>query len=226
MTPAQGQDPPDGFITPEGDFIELSDVDALSNAVAALALSPEETKRVLWGLAKQCQGKGLSRALRAYGEAALAFESEESARAEGFLTLGVFLEREKDLAAAAEVYRRGLSLTHRAPEVLYFLHNNLGFSLNGLARFREAEPLCRAAIDLLPARHNAHKNLGVALEGQGRLEEAAASLLRAIQLYPADPRAGRLLTNLLRKAALEGVDLSSFEVELAETESLQTGPPN
>lgn len=121
------------------------------------------------------------------------------ARADGLLTLGIFLDREKHLPAAAEIYRCRLSLRCRAPEVRYFLSNNLGFCLNELGKYREAEGYCRIALEIDPSRHNAHKNLGVALEGLGRHAEALAYYLSATELFPADPRALQLARGLLTR---------------------------
>lgn len=81
--------------------------------------------------------------------------------------------------------------------IKYFIKNNLGYCLNILERFTEAEALCRDAIIIDPDRHNAHKNLGVSLQAQGKLSDAARSFIRATLLCPADKRALAYLENIM-----------------------------
>lgn len=78
-----------------------------------------------------------------------------------------------------------------------FLHNNRGFCLNRLGRYRDAEKYCRKAIEINGDRHNAYKNLGVALQAQGKYAEAAASFLRAALMFPPDYRSIEHLEELL-----------------------------
>jgi tetratricopeptide (TPR) repeat protein len=66
-----------------------------------------------------------------------------------------------------------------------------------LGRYCEAEEFCRAAIEIDPDRYNAWKNLGVSLQGQGRMGDAALSYCEATDRGPEDPRAFRLLEDLL-----------------------------
>ena len=79
----------------------------------------------------------------------------------------------------------------------YFIHNNLGYSLNQLGRFVEGEQVCRHAIDISTQPPNAHKNLGLALAGQGCQREAAGSFIAATQADASDPRSLRHLEALL-----------------------------
>lgn len=129
----------------------------------------------------------------------LATTEEPEEQAAHLLTLGQLMEQGGDLPAAADFYTRGLALRAGAAGVRYLLHNNLGYCLNQLGRYAEAEPLCRAAIALDPERYNAHKNLGVALEGQGRYAEAAECYVESTRRNPADPRALRHLETMLAR---------------------------
>jgi tetratricopeptide (TPR) repeat protein len=129
----------------------------------------------------------------------LATAEAPAEQATRLLTLGQLLEQSEDLSAAAEVYSRGLALEAGPEEVRYLLCNNLGYCLNQLGRFAEAEPLCLAAIALDPERYNAHKNLGVALEGQGRYVEAARCYVQATRRNPGDPRALHHLETMLAR---------------------------
>lgn len=61
-----------------------------------------------------------------------------------------------------------------------------------------AEKYCRSAIAIDPARHNAFKNIGFAYQGQGKYSEAAEAFIRAVHLGPRDPRALKLLEDLVR----------------------------
>lgn len=113
------------------------------------------------------------------------------------LIRGCLLEREGEFAAAAREYREGLRVCECPGEIGYFLRNNLGYCLNLLGRYREAEESCRKAIALDPERHNAYKNIGVSLAALGELEEAAGNFLRAVEICPSDARALAHLRRLL-----------------------------
>jgi len=66
-----------------------------------------------------------------------------------------------------------------------------------LGRHSEAQEFCQAAIEIDPDRYNAWKNFGISLEKQGKMEDAALSYCEAIDRGPEDPRAFRLLEDLL-----------------------------
>lgn len=159
--------------------------------------SKDEREEVLWQLVVAQSDAGHPEAAVPYAQDLLAGREEPGARAFLLLSLGQLMEQVGDLQGAISYYTDALGLQAGTPEVRYLLHNNLGFCLNQFKRFAEAEALCRAAIDIDPARHNAHKNLGVALEGQGRYAEAAQSYLEAAIRNPADPRAMRHLDTML-----------------------------
>lgn len=106
-------------------------------------------------------------------------------------------EKRGNWLAAIESYNTALAADPQDPLVRYFANNNLGYSLVQIGRFDEAEEYCEAAIAIEPAQYNAHKNLGLALQGQGRCLDAAFSFLEATHLSPGEPRAWRLLEQLL-----------------------------
>ena len=118
-------------------------------------------------------------------------------RAACAVALGGAAEQAGDYAAAVTCYERALTLEPKDPLTAYFGRNNLGFSLNQLGRFVEAEARCRAALALDYQRPNAHKNLGLALAGQGRWREAAESYLEGTRVAPQDGRSCELLEHLL-----------------------------
>lgn len=109
--------------------------------------------------------------------------------ASDFVGWGGHMEQRRDYKNAAICYAEALKLNPTEQYCAYFGHNNLGYSLNQLDRFSEAEPYCRRAIEIWPERYNAHKNLGVSLQGQERLIEAAESFLKAAELVPSETRA-------------------------------------
>ena len=113
------------------------------------------------------------------------------------LTAGRLAEQAGEFAVAASVYRDGLATPTPDAETLYFLNNNLGYSLVQLEEFAEAEGFCREAIAIGPMRHNAHKNLGLSLQGQGEYLSAAECFLRAATLCPENTRAQEHLEDLL-----------------------------
>jgi tetratricopeptide (TPR) repeat protein len=113
------------------------------------------------------------------------------------LRLGQLAEKMDDFEAAVSYYSQAYRLEPAITDVWYFINNNLGYSLNQLGRYEEAEGYCRAAIKIDPKRHNAYKNLGISLQGQGALAEAAANYIQAVRNEASDPRAFLLLRELL-----------------------------
>lgn len=126
-------------------------------------------------------------------------ENDLELKARGLLLMGITAEQKCDFEAAAGYYREALALEPTQNDAWFFIHNNLGFSLNQLGRFEEGEQFCRAAIDICPERPNGHKNLGLALVGQGQFRAAANSFKRAMTVAPRDSRSFALLRELLQQ---------------------------
>jgi tetratricopeptide (TPR) repeat protein len=113
------------------------------------------------------------------------------------LNIGQLMEQLDNYEGAVEYYLQAYSLEPVNPVDWYLIHNNLGYSLNKLSRYSEAERYCRTAIQINPERYNAYKNLGIALEGQEKWLEAASNYILSTRAEPSDPRALQHLENLL-----------------------------
>ena len=120
-----------------------------------------------------------------------------SARDLAWLVLGNMAEQAGDFAKAVAYYERGLQEEPRKRLVLYFMHNNLGYSLSKVGEYQRAEEHCRAAIAVSNDRYNAHKNLGIALEGQGYWFAAALAYVDAVTADDCDARPLIHLENLI-----------------------------
>lgn len=94
------------------------------------------------------------------------------------------------LEDAVAGYRRALSLpTLTVPHVA---HQNLGYALFALKRYREAEQSLRFALNLEaqePQMAMTYVNLGLVLVAEGRKEEAKAAFRQARKLAPNSPSA-------------------------------------
>ena len=112
---------------------------------------------------------------------------------------GHIMEHVEDWEAALLFYMEALELYPQDLYYLYFIHNNIGFTLNQLGRHSEAEPYLRTAIWIDPSRANAFKNLGLSLEGQGRFVDAAWSYISAVRADAADRRALRHLEEMVER---------------------------
>jgi len=135
-------------------------------------------------------------------------------KAKCFLNMGRLMEQMHDFEMAIKYYSTALSLEPINNETWYFIYNNLGFSLNQLQRYAEAESYCRQAIQIEPQRHNAYKNLGVAMEGQSDYFAAAKCFIQSVQTNAADPRALKHLEQLAEKHPTVTVDMVNFESQL------------
>lgn len=162
-----------------------------------VAESTEDPTDALWKLVHFYDRVGRhADALRRLAEL-LARAAEPADRALLLLTMGQSSEKLGNYEGAAGHYEQARALEPADPWVAYFVHNNLGYCMNELGRFAEAERLCRRAIELDSARANAFKNLGIALQGLGRLADAARAFLDATWTTPRDGRAHALLEQLL-----------------------------
>ncbi len=194
------------YILPDGRMVAIDDAEAMFTTLAAKESDPEALKRMLWGLAKECDESGKREGAVAYLEKILTLEEDPNVRADCFLKIGQMNEGKGDFAGAAAAYSRAFALPARRDRTWYFLNNNLGYSLNQAGRHGEAEAYCRAAIAIDAGRYNAHKNLGLSLQGQGRFVEAARCLLDAARAQPDDSRALDHLEDLLARHEEIGKD--------------------
>ncbi len=112
---------------------------------------------------------------------------------------GAYCEKGHDFASAVDFYVVCVRAQKTDTKLIYFSYNNLGFSLNFLQKFSEAERYLREAIFICPKKYNAWKNLGVSLEWQGQYEEAAGAYLKAVHLTRGEPRSQLHLKRILNR---------------------------
>ena len=101
-------------------------------------------------------------------------------------------------------YRRALSLPSLT--VPHVAHQNLGYALYALKRYREAEQSLRFALNLEaqePQMAATYVNLGLVLVAEGRMEEAKAAFRQARKLAP-DSTPARDAAEQLKKLGDEG----------------------
>lgn len=164
----------------------------LHPAVATTLTHAAELHRELGNVpaaeAMEAEAESVREQLRARDAEALA-SGDPSALAAHYAQLGTEAEMASDFVLASSLYRLAMAHEPTDPQVWYFIHNNLGYCMNQRGRHAEAEELCRRAIAIDGARHNAYKNLGLALKGLGRLHEAARALLDSVRVCKGrDPR--------------------------------------
>ncbi len=182
---------------PAGEMVELTAAEAEKLLLAKLAEAKDDPTDALWDLGRfYSHRKQHEKALECLRQLMARLPDAER-KAACVLAMGQTMEQVRDYAAAIRYYREALSLEPVATPTWYFIHNNLGFSLNTQGKFEEGETYCRKAIEIDPARPNAHKNLGLACQGQGRYREAAQCFITATQVNASDPRSADLLAQLL-----------------------------
>jgi tetratricopeptide (TPR) repeat protein len=131
-------------------------------------------------------------------------------RGSSFLALGQLEERRGDYEAAAKHYRAALSMEPCSTSTWYFIHNNLGFSLNQLGDPRAAIPFLEEAIQIDPARPNAYKNLALSFQALGDVERAAELFVAATQADASDSRSLAHLEDLVESHPALLVDVPSL----------------
>ena len=149
-----------------------------------------------------------------YAEEYLAESTDETEKAEMIFHQGQLMELAQDWESAVRYYSKALEIASRVELDRYFLYNNLGYSLNQLGRYAEAEAHLKEAIRIDPGRANAFKNLGLSLQGQGRFADAAQSFISAVRANAADPRALLHLEALAERHKELYVDIPDLEYQI------------
>jgi tetratricopeptide (TPR) repeat protein len=127
-----------------------------------------------------------------------------------FLALGQLEERRGDYEAAAKRYREALSMEPCAQGTWYFIHNNLGYSLNQVGEHQAAIRYLESALEIDPARPNAYKNLALSHEALGDVERAAELFVAATQADASDARSLAHLEALVESHPALLVDVPSL----------------
>jgi tetratricopeptide (TPR) repeat protein len=159
--------------------------------------TPDEKIQWMWRLAQSLKSVGMAEMAEQKFRLLLDLVDNLEAKAQIVLALGQMAEQARDYHLAVSFYRQALSMEPADSWTWYYIQNNLGYSLNQLARYEEGETYCRRAIASDPKFPNAHKNLGLALLGQLRLREAAACFIEATHADALDPRATDHFSDLL-----------------------------
>ena len=141
-------------------------------------------------------------------------DDDPEKRASCYLALGQTMEQMRNFAAACQYYRRALLHEPRSTRTWYYIHNNLGYSLNQLGEYEEALPLLRQAMKIAPDRPNAYKNIGMALEALGRYAEAVTCYITATQVLASDDRSLGLLEALVEAHPELLVDMPGLDKRL------------
>lgn len=216
MGETESYDDFDGFILPDGEMVPIQDTDRMFSIIVKGRESRDQITEFLWGLAKECWDSSYFKAAYDYFEKILSLSDAPSEIAACLLNMGNAMEQLSDYQAALDAYSRAFELPQEQNENWYFLHNNFGYCLSQMGQYQEAEKHCRAAIEILPDRHNAYKNLGIALQGQGLYAEAAKDLIHATKLCPTDSRALARLTDLIAGHHEILEEIPDFLTELCE----------
>lgn len=215
---------------PPGPLVELTNIEAEKILLKQLEKSAANPRDALWQLAQFYKRSGQHEKALARLRELMALLPDPEEKASCVFTMGQAMEQVGDYPNAIRYYREAFALEPTSTFTWYFIHNNLGYSLNTLGQFIEGEDYCRKAIVIDPARSNAYKNLGMALSGQGRFAEAARAYVASTQVNAADSRAFYLLQNLvqhhpeLEYEFHESIEFSRKAVDVAAKQIAESRP--
>lgn len=194
---------------PEGEALTFEEVEQLF--LKQLEAMGGNCTQALENLARLFAQIGRHEEALSYLERLIALSDDPEEHAAYHLALGANLEQIGDFLGAVKFYRHALGMEPCNKQTWYFIHNNLGYSLNQLGLHDEAIPYLCHAIQIDPAYSNAYKNLGLAMEAKGQLAAAASFYVSATQANAADPRSLAHLESLMRahpEVTLELPDLT------------------
>jgi len=134
---------------------------------------------------------------KTYFERLIANTDDPEKRAGYYVNMGGSMMKRQNFEAGIYFYSQAFSLEPENTITWCLINNNLGYCLNQVGRFAEAEGYCRSAIKIDPECHHAYKNLGVALAGLGQNVEAARNFIEAARADATALLSMKLLDQLL-----------------------------
>jgi tetratricopeptide (TPR) repeat protein len=161
----------------------------------------------LWSLASLYQQSGHLDQASACVQEVIKLTSDPEKIGAAYLALGQLEESRGAFIAAAKHYREALAMEPCSTETWYFIHNNLGYSLNQTNEPSSAIPYLQRAIEIDPARPNAYKNLGLAHAALGDFVKAAELFIAATQVDASDHRSLDHLSSLIEANPVLEVDV-------------------
>jgi len=135
--------------------------------------------------------------------------------AEAHSNLGVAMQKQGKLTAAAAGHARAVTLKPKCAE----LHYKMGSVFQEMGRLTEAAAWYRQALELEPEHAQAHNHLGTVLLEEGDLDAAAAQYERALALKP-DYAAAHYNRSRLRTFCAADAELAALEALAARVDSL------
>lgn len=180
-----------------GPVVELSGREVEELLLKRLEKETEKREEILWELARLYSSAGNGEKSLAYFREIMNSKPDVEGKARCVLAMGCTMEKVGNFEAAVQFYKEAFAMEPMNSDTWYWIHNNLGYSLNTLGRFAEGEGYCRKATQIEPNRANAFKNLGISLEGLGDYTEAARCFLWATRVDAADPRSLKHLETLV-----------------------------
>jgi len=176
---------------PIGQAVTLDEMEKIALEQVELDAGKRETG--LWSLTMIYNGTGRHQKAIECLTQLLRDNDDPEKRASCYTALGQTMEQMRDFAAACQYYRKARLHEPRSTRTWYYIHNNLGFSLNQLGEYEEALPFLHQAMKIAPYLPNAYKNIGMALEALGRYAGAATCYITATQVLASDDRSLGLL---------------------------------
>jgi predicted TPR repeat methyltransferase len=130
------------------------------------------------------------------------------------IDVAILLQKNEQLAAASEVYRRVIEAAPEHPRALHYA----GVLAHQQGRTDEAIALLEKSLTLAPEQADGYSNLGIVLQAAGKLELAVATYQRAIAIDPSHANAYSNLGVVLRATG------RTSESETAYREAIRLNP--
>ena len=160
---------------------------------------------------------------KTYFDRLIANTDDPEKRAGYYVNMGGSMIRQQNFEAGIYFYSQAFSLEPENTTTWCLINNNLGFCLNQVGRFAEAEDYCRSAIKIDPECHHAYKNLGVALAGLGQYAKAARNFIEATRADATALLSMKLLDQLIVEHPEIASEIPDLEKVGADNEAALKG---
>jgi tetratricopeptide (TPR) repeat protein len=184
--------------------------EALTHWQAAAELTPRALTVQLGLSAARVAGGLVAEAVAGLEEAVAAADDDQN-RAVLLFNLGVLRQRQGEVGAAADAYRRAVELAPGMDEAQF----NLAALLLGQGRFDSAADRFQRVLEANPADGAARRGLALAYQRAGRWREARAALEAGLEASPGDVVLSHQLARLLAVCPQEEVRDPARALELA-----------